>query len=612
MKKILYLIVIILGLTLLLKGCLKRDLGYDEIEESGLRPLDIQSYDVKPRYTKTVNGVDYLVSTLDIGNFGGEIITSAIGEGPKTFNPFVSRDATSSTMSDIMFEGLLGTNPYNGERELKMARRLEVLPDKKTYIVELRHGITWSDGVEITADDVYYTYNTIIFGGFGNTSTRDSLYIDGKLPHIEKLDKYTVKFTTPEPFAPFLKYLSTPIAPKHVFKAATDKGVKYFDSFYSTTAKPKDFVVSGAFKLKEYVPAQRVIYEKNPNYYVINEEGKKLPYVDKWVILIVGDINNEEIKFEAGEIDVVSVGGDLVSKYREDEEKSDYKLYNLGATTTTLFVSFNLNRGKDSKGKFYVEPKKQAWFNDINFRRAIDYTIDRDSLVLNVLRGVGQPLFSAESPSSIFLNKKVALGHKRDVKHAKELLEKSGFYLKDGILYDKNHNRVEFELLTNAGNNEREAAGVSIKEDLSDIGIKVNFKPIEFNTLVNRISNTLDFDAIIIGLTSNPLEPHGGYNVWGVNGTLHIFNQRLDNNLDKNVLPWERELDEIYQKGARELDFNKRKEIYDKYQEIVYENAPFIYLYSPINIVAVRKKLGNVYPTQLGGALHNIEEIYIK
>ncbi len=612
MKKILYLILIILFICLFLKSCLKKDLGYDVVDVADIRPLEVVSFENIPHFTKTIDGVDYLMTTAKIGKFGGEVVSSTIGEGPKTFNPFVSNDNTSSVMASLMFDGLLTTNAYTGEVEPRLAKEIEILPDKLTYIIKLRKGVMWSDGVEITADDVFYTYNTIIFGGFGNTSIRDSLYIEGKLPTIKKIDKYTVEFKTPKPFAPFLRNLTTPIAPKHIFKPATDKGKSYFGSFYTTVTKPKDFVVSGAFKLKEYVPAQRVVFEKNPNYYVINEDGKKLPYIDRYIILIVGDLNNETIKFEGGEIDVLNLQPSIVSTYKEKELSSDYKLYNLGASTNTLFLTFNLNTRKNDKGKFYVDPIKQVWFTDKNFRTAIDYAIDRVTLVSNILGGIGEPLYCAESPASIFLNEKIAKGHGKDLEYAKELLKSSGFYLKDGILYDKFNNKVEFELLTNAGNTQREATGVSIKEDLAALGITVNFKPIEFNTLVNRTSSSLDYEAVIIALTSNPYEPHSGYNVWNSWGTLHMFNQRTENDKKDDRFDFEVQLDEIYDKAPLILDFEKRKELYNKYQEIVYENRPFIYLYSPTNIVAVRKRLGNVYPTQLGGVLHNIEEIYLK
>ena len=614
MKRIVYIILILLFAALILKSCLKKDLGYDsDVYLGDIRPLEVVTYDFEKPKNVTINGVDYLQARGDVGKFGGEIISSTIGEGPKTFNPFNANDNTSAQLAGIMYDGLFTTDPYDGSIIPKLAKSIEILPDKKTYIVHLRHGIRWSDGKEITADDVVYTYGTIIFGGFGDTATRDSLYIDGKLPSVEKIDKYTVEFTTPKPFAPFLRMLTTPIAPKHVFKIATDKGKNYFRSYLSTNAKPSDFVTSGAFKIAEYVPAQRVIYKRNPNYYMVDKKGQKLPYLDKYVILIVGDLNNDTLKFEGLETDVVNLQGSMVARYRELEKHSDFTLYNLGPTTSTTFVVFNMNTRKNKDGKYYVNPIKQKWFNDPNFRSAVDWAIDRENLVLNVLSGVGEPLYTAESISSIFLNEEIAKGHKQDINYAKELLKKSGFYLKDNKLYDKSGNRVEFELLTNAGNTQREATGVSIKEDLQQLGMKVNFKPVEFNSLVAKLSNTYDWDAILIALTGNPLEPHSGHNVWTSDGALHLFNQRSDEDLKSSdkILPFEKELDKIFKQASLELDFNKRKELYNKYQQIVAHQNPVIYLYSPANIIAIRKKFKNIYPTELGGTLHNIEEIYI-
>ena len=462
----------------------------------------------------------------------------------------------------------------------------------------------------ITADDVFFTWNNIIFAGYGDTSTRDSLYINGELPTIKQLDKYTVVFSLPQPYAPFLRMLSAAIAPKHVFAPAVKKGKKYFDSFLSTNTKPEDFVTSGAFKLKEYVPAQRVVFERNPNYYEINTNGEKLPYLDKLVYLIVGDLNNEVLKFEAKELDIITLQGSKVARYKSLEPHSDFKLYNLGPDTSTMYLSVNLNNRKNDKDKYYVEPVKQKWFIDLNFRRAIDSAIDRKNMVLNIANGIGEPLFTPESLNSIYLNKNLK-PYDKDINKSKELLKQSGFYTKKGELFDKEGNRVEFNLYTNAGNTEREAIGVMIKQDLEDLGMKVNFKPIEFNSLVNKLVSTFDWDMVIMGLTGSPLEPNGGKNVWLSDGRLHMFNMRTAEEGKVGLLPWEKELDEMVNKGALVTKFEDRKKYYDRYQEIIYTQKPMIYIYSPIIIVAIRNKFKNIYPTSLGGVTHNIEEIYI-
>lgn len=615
MKRIFYVILAILLIAILLKGCVHKDNGLSGymIDVTSVRK---NPYAVKINqpysnpYTKTIDGVDYMVSTLPCGKFGGKFVTSTIGEGPKTFNPFTSTDATSSSMADMMYDGLFTSNPMTGKVVPKLAKSVEM--EGNRYIIHLRKGIKWSDGVPITADDVIFTWKDIIFAGLGNTSTRDSMIIDGEIPTIKKIDDYTVEFSIKKQFAPFLRMLSVSIAPKHYFTKQKN-WQKNFDRFLSTNINPDTIVTSGAYRLKEYVPAQRVVFERNPNYYEINKNGQKLPYLDKIVYLIVGDLNNQILKFEAKELDEISLRGGDVARYKAKEYDSDYTIYNLGPDTGTMFVAINLNRRFSQQNgvkKYFVNPKKQVWFNDVNFRKAIDYAIDRKSMVQNIANGMASPLFTAESKNSIFYNKSL-VGHERNLSIAKSYLKKSGFYYKNGKLYDKNNNRVEFDLYTNAGNTEREALGVMVKQDLADIGMQVNFKPIEFNSLVNKITNSYDWDMIILGLTGSSLEPHNGKNVWYSSGPLHIFNQRPVNKPVTDKLSWEIKLDNIFDKAALELNFKSRKKYYDEYQRIIYNEAPIVYLYSPIRIYAIRRKFKNILPSSLSGLTYNIEEIYI-
>ena len=609
MKRVIYVILVLLIVLGLGKACIKADV--DESQKPVLREkTQVQNENYPIEKNVTINGVDYLQSQAPVGKFGGTFVSSTIGEGPKTFNPFNSKDNISSQMSEIMYDGLVTTDPVTGDTIPKLAKSFTV--NGKEYIVKLRHGIRWSDGRPITADDVVFTWQNIILDGFGNTSIRDSIVIDGKLPTVEKIDNYTVKFVTPEPFAPFLRMLSSPIAPKHVFEPAVKKGKAYFEGFLSTNTPPKDFVISGAFKLKEYVPAQRVVFERNPNYYVINKDGKKLPYLEKIVYLIVGDINNQVLKFEGGELDEISLQGANVARFKEMEKHGDFTVYNIGPDTGTMYIAMNMNNRKNDKGKYYVDPKKQVWFQDKNFRQAVDYAIDRKNMVFNIANGLAEPLFTPETLNSIFLNKSLK-GYDRNIEKSKELLKKSGFsWDKAGHLVDKFGNHVEFDLYTNAGNTEREAIGVMVKQDLEDLGMKVNFKPIEFNSLVNKLMATLDWDMVIMGFTGSPLEPNGGKNVWLSDGTLHIFNQRLEKDLNSPRYDFEKRLDYLYTQGALATKFEDRKKYYDEYQKIVYDEKPLIYIYSPIRIVALRNKFQNIYPTSLGGVTHNIEEIFIK
>ena len=608
MKRVLSLLVLIIVLGIFLKACIKKDMP-ENIELKTISENQERIVYPAPEKNVTLNGVDYLQSQAPIGKFGGKLIISTIGEGPKTFNPCNTTDATSSSMAGMLYDGLVTTNPRTGQVQPQLAKDFEI--NGQDYIIHLRHGITWSDGKPINADDVMYTYKEVVFKGLGNPSTMDAMKIDGQLPELVKLDDYTVKFTTPRAFAPFLRQLSYPIVPKHYFKPYSDKGESVFNAFLNPDTKPDTIISGGAFRLKEYVAAQRVVFERNSNYYKINLKNEKLPYLDKVIYMIVGDSNNEILKFEAKEIDVLGLRGSNVAQYKLNEQNSDYKVYNLGPDTGTLFLVINLNNRKDKNGKPYVNPIKQKWFANRDFRAAIDWAVDRKNMVQNIASGVAEPLFTAESLNSIYLNKYIK-GHPCDLKVAKKSLEKAGFKEKNGVLYDAENNRVEFDLYTNAGNLEREALGVMVKQDLEELGMKVNFKPVEFNSLVNKLTNTNDWEMAIMGLTGTSLEPHDGKNVWTSKGSLHMFNQRPADYTVDDRLDWEKELDEIFREGALKLTYEERKPLYDRYQTIIYNQKPIIYLYSPIRITAIRKKFKNIFPTSLSGLIYNLDEIYVE
>ena len=605
MKRLSGIILLIFLLALCLKCCIRADIPETQVNKT--ITSDIKNIVYPPgNKNVTINGIDYLQSQTPVGKYGGELVLSTIGEGPKTFNPCNTKDATSSTMAGMMYDGLLTTDPKDGKVIPLMAKSYQI--QGNDYIINLRKGIKWSDGKPITADDVMYTYQEIVFKGLGNPSVTDAIKIDGKLPNLEKIDDYTVKFTTDKPFAPFLRQLSYPIVPKHYFKPYSDKGASVFNTFLNTNTKPETIVSGGAFKLKEYVAAQRVVFVRNPYYFKVNLQNKQLPYLNKVVYLIVGDTNNGILKFEAKEVDVIGLRGNNVAGYKERESNSDYKIYNLGPDTGTLFLAINLNNRKDKNGKYYVNPVKENWFRNKEFRKAVDWAIDRKNMVQNIAFGVAEPLFTAESLNSIYLNTNIK-GHGTDKNKALKLLTENGFEYKHNKLYDKQGNLVEFDLYTNAGNLEREALGVVIKQDLEELGMKINFKSIEFNSLVNKLTNTFDWDMVIMGLTGSPLEPHDGKNVWTSKGTLHLFNMNVPQN---QRFDWEKELDDLFEEASLKIPYTERKPVYDRYQEIIYEENPIVYLYSSKQIFAIRKRVKNVYPSALTGLIHNLDELYIE
>jgi peptide/nickel transport system substrate-binding protein len=279
-------------------------------------------------------------------------------------------------------------------------------------------------------------------------------------------------------------------------------------------------------------------------------------------------------------------------------------------------MSFNLNKGKRD-GKPLVDPIKSQWFNNVQFRQAVAYAIDRQTMLNNTFRGLGTPQnspISVQSPYYLYPEQGLKV-YKYNPDKAKELLLKAGFkYNQKNLLVDAQDNEVRFTLLTNAGNKIRESMGSQIKQDLSKIGIQVDFTPLVWNTFLDKLSNTLDWDTCLIGLTGG-LEPNDGANVWSPDGGLHMFNQKPQAGQKpiegREVAEWEQKINELYIQGAQEFDEAKLKKIYGETQQLAQEYVPFIHLINPYSLSAVRNRFEGIKFSALGGLFWNIHEIKV-
>jgi peptide/nickel transport system substrate-binding protein len=577
-----------------------------------------------PYKTVVVDGVEYKQGRFPQGTYGGTLVKPLIASDPKTFNAWVSNDSTSSQVCGYMWSSLISVDPFNNQILPEMAASYEVLPDHLTYITHLRKGLKWSDGHPITAEDVAFTFNSIVAPGLGNASMRDVISVDGKMPTVTVVDELTNKFVTAKPFVPFLRQAGgIPIAPKHIIEPMLEgkNARKKFAGLWSPNDTDlKSLVTSGPFVITRYVPAQRVELQRTKNYYMVDPSGKQqLPYLDKIVLLFVNNVSTNLLKFKGLETDITQVRNRDSMELAKDQERLNFKLYNLGQDASVPFLMFNMNQRKNAKGKPYVEPYKSAWFNDVNFRQAINHALNRQAMVDGYLKGIGVPAYACEAPSSPFFNTDLK-PIEPNVEYAMSLLTKSGFQKKpDGNLYDKDGHLVEVDILAGAGGTMAEAILQYTKTDLKKLGIKVNTQEQEFNVLIDKIQSQKDWQMCFFGLTGDPAEPSGGANVWRSDGRLHLFDQRDPNAAGKTIVtdarPWEKRIDELFDAGLQEFDPVKRKKIYQEYQQIIYDQAPLIYLIAPMDMVAARNTIGNYQPTSLAQSqtaqgLHNLEEIY--
>jgi len=546
-----------------------------------------------------------------------QLISSVLSD-PKTFNAVLSEE--SPNIFGFTYEGLITENGLTGEVEPVLAESWEISADKKRIVFTLREGLKWSDGQPLTADDVVFTYNDLYFNESIPTSARDVLRI-GKnraLPKVRKLDDRRVEFTVPEPFAPFLRNTGLSILPAHALRESVitkdEKGNPRFLSTWGIDTKPEEIIVNGPYKLESYSTSQRVTFRRNPYYWRKDKEGKPQPYIERIVWQIVESTDTSLLQFRSGSLDTVGVAPESFSLLKREEKRNHFTIYNGGPDTGTTFIAFNLNKARNVDGKPLVAPVKSRWFQTVAFRQGVAYAIDRRTMSNNIYRGLGEPQNSPISVQSpYYLSPEEGLKvYDYNPEKAKELLLGAGFkYNSDGELFDAEGNRVRFTLLVTAGNKIREAIGAQIKQDLSKIGIQVDVNAIAFNTLIDKLTNSLDWECLLIRFISG-LEPNNGATLWFPEGRLHLFNQNRQPGQPQligwEVAPWERVIGDLYIKAAQELDEVKRKAIYAETQRITQEYLPLINLINPLSLSAIRNRIKGVKFSSVGGQFWNIYE----
>ncbi len=565
--------------------------------------------------TDAVSGINYAALqekaaafVPSIGKSGGEIVLSTFSD-PKSFNPITSTENTTTEFTSYIFEGLVKANGVTLLPEPNMADTWSVSDDGLVWNFHLRSGVRWSDSVPFSAYDVEFTFNDLIYNpAIKPNSSRDIFLVDGKKIDVKAIDSSNVRFTLPFPYAPFLRTMSQEILPRHKYSKIVKSGK--FTTTLGIQTNPATIVGTGPFLLDSYVSSQKVVFKRNPLYWKTDSAGNKLPYLDRVVYTIVADQNAELLQFKRGEVDYLMAKGEDFPGLKKDEQAGTYTVYRLGPATGSNFLFFNMNTEHDQSGKPYVDKVKLSWFTNANFRRAVAHALDKQNMIRIVMNGLGYPQWSPMTPSEGFFYNDKTTQYSYDMQKAKEILANEGFSDKngDGFIDDKDGNTVEFSFVTNSGNNVRGKIAEIIRKDLEALGMKIHYQQLEFNSLVQKIDNPpYEWDAILMGLTGG-VEPHFGKNVWHSSGGLHMWFPRQQ----KPATDWERKIDSLFDIGVKEVDTEKRKIIYDQWQQIVSDQLPMIYTVLPERILCISNKFGNLNPSLNGGLLHNLEYIYIK
>ena len=548
-------------------------------------------------------GADFLRTTGQRGICGGRLVVSQRSE-PKTFNPLIAGDFYSQSIINLLNADLLHINRSNFLVESALARSWTLSPDGRTYTLTLRRGLHFSDGAPFSADDVVFSFKAYLDEKL-HSPQRDLLVISGVPLKVHKIDDYKVRFTLPYRYAAGERLFDNiAILPLHILGQQVKSGD--LASAWGVSIDPKQVVGLGPFRLKSFVPGQRVVLERNPFYWKADGAGQMLPYFHELIAEIVPNTEAETMRFLSGDTDIMSrmTGANFAALTRE-EQKRRFHVYDLGPGFEYTFLFFNLNA--ISSGSTLRLTQEQKWFEKVEFRQAVAEAVDRDAIVRLVYRGHAAPLSVPMSrANSLWINGSLPRPV-RSIPKARARLRKVGFsWAPNGSLLDREGKRVEFSLLVNAANPQQRDMGVIIERDLKDLGIRVMLNVTEYRSFLNRIFSTFDYDAAITTLADGDADPNTQMNLLQSDGNSHVWSLK-----PKRIPAWQGEIDALMQKQLAATSLAERKQVFDRVQEMLCRYTPAVFLISPNVLVAAKDEIRNFHPAKLRDyTLWNVDQLF--
>ena len=551
-------------------------------------------------------GEQVLLTDNDPGKYGGRIVL-ALRTEPKTLNPLTALDQPSRDVLGRMMADLIHINAISQQTQPALAESWKASKDGLHYTLKLRRGLRFSDGHPMSADDVLFTFQALLDEKV-NSSQRDLLIIGGKPIAVRKIDDFTVAFDLPRPYAAAERLFDgMQILPRHLLENSYRQGT--LPQTWTLTTPASQIAGMGPFRLKEYVPGQKLVLERNPYYWKTDRRHQRLPYLDELVFIFVPSEDAQVLRFAGGETDMITrLSADNYNALQKDAASRGFQLFDLGPGLDYNFLFFNLNSTVPKNAADVA--RHQEWFRNPLFRQAVSAAIDRAAIVRLVFHGRGTPLWSSTTPANKLWLDSALPQPPRSVEHAKQLLHDAGFsWNAEGALLDRSGAAVEFSILTSASNAQRSQMATLIQDDLKQLGMKVQAVPMEFKSVLDRVFQTHNYDAAILALGGGDVDPNSQINVWMSNGSSHVW----ELGESKPATAWEEQIDSLMNQQLTTLDFKRRKQLYDRVQEIAAQQLPIVCLASPNVLVGARQSIANLKPAILDHyTLWNAEQLYIK
>jgi len=539
-----------------------------------------------------------MYSALGISDVRGDnILRIGLLHEPKTLNVWSASDRWSRQVLDQFYQPLYIREPKNLKLVPWLAKSDPVFNSSdRSYTVHLRPA-KWSDGSELTSEDVAFT------GRFIKEFRVPLFYSNWSfIEKIETPDKLTVKFYLNELKAIFLtRTLTTPIVQKREWQpmSANLKKAKNFRDklLVYSVAKP---ISSGPFVLNDRETGGSFFLRRNPNFFGRDRtiDGYVLgPYIDGILFKIFHNSETAVFALKKGDIDMFwwSIPPKHLKELLEDQNIEFY----LNERSALHFIGFNVRKRP---------------FSDINFRRAVATLIDRDYIITKLLNYNAVKMYSIVPPGNTFwYNADVArygegLSREARIRRSYEILKKAGYTWKvppvdingnrnkgDGIIMPDGSAMKEMTILTPTADYDpyRFRTGMMVVKWLRGIGIPINVKAVEFGALIHQIKDRHQFDLFVLGYGNLSLDP---------DYLRSFFHSRDDKPGGWNISGYKNYVyDRIADQSAQAMEPETRRKLIYKLQNIIMHDVPYYPLYNPKMIEGIRSNRFHGWVEMIGG-----------
>ena len=444
----------------------------------------------------------------------------------------------------------------------------------RRYTLKLRRGVTFSDGMPFTADDVAFTF-AAVYDKKSDCVLADSMTIGGKPIDVAVVDPTTVMLTFPIPFGPGVRILDNlPILSKRKLDAALKAGT--FAKAWGTSTPPSEMAGLGPFVLREYAPGQRLVFDRNPHYWRTSASGVALPYLDRVTVELVPDQNAEMLRLDAGQLDVMNedLTPEAYAPMKQAARDGRAQLVDVGTAYDADSFWFNLKPGA------YAGDPRASWLQRDELRHAISLAVDRKGFIDAVFLGAADAAYGPVSPSNKtwYWTGTPAIPH--DIERARALLASIH------VPAD-----ARFSILVQKGRPRLERGAAFVRDELRKIGLTVDVVALEGNAVVQRVvSGQHDAAYFVVAVTDT--DPVNQLDFWQSSGPFHVWNMSQP----KPTTDWEQRVDALMQQQLTTVDQAQRKRAFDEVQQIFIAHEPVLYFARRRLYVAVSSRITAMEP----------------